>query len=234
MEINLYPGNNKNHLNYYTDFLTLNNIRFKIIPSYFGNKIIAYISSDKLQNFSSHSCNFILDFYLKEAVISKIYDEYPLFNTNDASKILSKLSEKISQTPLTDHIHHLILQSRGFNPESYVLFNMKNIMLCVYALTDDICRHLIYNLEKQHFISVIKNFSKLSFSNCKNADVEFSSFDECLVSLDCGKQTAMASDELISYLVMSSPEKVCVKNAILSPELSDIVNQIFNSENNKN
>ena len=93
MEVFLYVGDLDEHLNYFTDFLKINNCRYDIDKGYLGYKI--NMEMDKIDLLSEHICQFMLDFYLKDAVISKVYDEYPCFNTNDASKILTEISDKI-------------------------------------------------------------------------------------------------------------------------------------------
>lgn len=217
----------RNYLDYYTEFLTQQNTRYEIIPHYDGIKILVTIPKEKLYIIAEHSCRFILDFYLKEAVISKIYDEYPIFNTQDAGNILYDLSLKISDTPIKNDILSILEASSLFKPESYVIFNLKQIMRCVYALTDNIADLLMLKKEENELILAIKAFSKLSFNPCKRADVEFSSCDECMVIIDNNAPVFMLNDELIAYLVASSPQNVVIKNQDLNPPLADIITQIF-------
>lgn len=226
LEIFLYVGDLDEHLNYFTDFLKINNCRYDIDKGYLGYKI--NIEIDKIDVLSEHICQFMLDFYLKDAVISKVYDEYPCFNTNDASKILTEISDKIINTPIKDHICSIITNKKSFNPESYSLFNLKPIMLCVYALTDNICNKMIYNKEKEQFVSVIKTFSTLSFDKCSRADVEFSKDDNCFVSIDEKEPIKVSTNEILSFLVQKAPENINIKNSSYNPELADIFYEIFN------
>ena len=159
MEINLYLGETKTHLNYFTDFFTLQNIRFKIYSSYFGNRININIDSNKIYLLSSHICKFILDFFIKEAVVSKIYDEYPLIDTVKAGEILSELSEKITASPINNSIYNIINEHHSFNPSSYVMFNMKSIMTCAYFLTDKLCQKYVYEIEKEMIFSLLSQYN---------------------------------------------------------------------------
>ena len=230
MEVTLYPGESKSHLDYFTDFLDLQSTRYEISHCYFGHKIHVFLSDDDIDMLSSHICGFILDFYLKEAVLSKIYDEYPCFNTDDAGKILTKLSYKFSSTPIKDNITEILSEKMSLNPESYASFNLKPLMLCVYALTDEICEDMIYANEKQQFISMIRMFSKLSFDKCQSADVEFSADNRCIVTLDCASSVSIHDDELLSFLAQRAPDSVSLKNTLFNPELAQIVTEIFNSD----
>lgn len=171
MEINLYSGESKIHLDYFTDFFTLQNIRFKIFPSYFGNRININIDTNKIYLLSSHICRFILDFFIKEAVVSKIYDEYPLINTVKAGEILSQLSEKISSSPINNSIYNLINEHGSFNPSSYVMFNMKSIMTCAYFLTDKLCQKYVYEVEKEMIFSILSQYDA-EFSKIPDYDNE--------------------------------------------------------------
>lgn len=227
LELGLCLEDCRNYVNYYTDFLTEQNISYKISPHYNGIKILVASTYDNLNIIAEHSCRFILDFYLREAVISKIYDEYPCFNTHDACNILCSLSKKISQTPVKDNILSLITSSNIFKPESYVIFNIKQIMRCIYAMTDNIANSLLIKKEEKELMNVIKTFSKLSFTSCQRADVEFSSCDECIVTIDDNTPVFLLNDELIAYLVHSSPQNVSIKNSYYNPELSDIISEIF-------
>lgn len=158
MEINLYLGESKNRLDYYTEFFTLQKIRFEITPSYFGNEITINVNSDELCLVCAHSCRFIFDFYLKEFVASKIYDEYPLLDAICAGEILAQLSEMISSTGINNNVFFILKQKHSFNPSSYVLFNMKSIMTCIYKLTDELCYKYINEIKNNMFADVEFSF----------------------------------------------------------------------------
>lgn len=227
MEITLYPGESKSHLDYFTDFFDLQSIRYEISHCYFGHKIHVFPDDNDIDLLSSYICRFILDFYLKEAVLSKIYDEYPCFNTDDAGIILTKISQKLSATPIKDDVLLIISQSKALNPESYAAFNLKPLMLCIYAMTDEICEGMVYKKEKQELISMIRMFSKLSFDKCNAADVEFSADNRCMVTLDNGAPAFIHNDELLAFLAQRAPDRVLLKNTYFNPELANIVTEIF-------
>jgi len=230
VETILYPGDNKSHLDYFTDFLTLQDTRFEITTSALGYKLI--IKNDIAHKLASHICSFIVDFYIKEAVLSKIYDEYPDFNTNDAGKLLLDLSHRISSSPIKDDILEILTEKKCINPESYAIFNIKQIMRCAYALTDEIASEMIYIYQKEHLVNMMRMFSKINFNNCNSCDVEFSSDNECTVSLDSGKSVTMPLENVIAYLVQASPGNVNIINSSYSPELSSVICEIFNKEQN--
>ena len=170
----MYPGESKNRLDYYAEFFSLKKIRFEITPSYFGNAITINVNSDELYLVSSHSCRFIFDFYLKEFVASKIYDEYPILDAICAGEILAQLSEMISSTNINNNVFYILKQKQSFNPSSYVLFNMKSIMTCIYKLTDDLCHKYISDIEKKYLVSALKSGIDFEENNNVIADVEFS------------------------------------------------------------
>lgn len=227
MELTLYPGNSRNQLEFFTDYLTLQNKEFEISGSELGNVITVSTETLSHELLAIHSCRFILEFYLKEAVLSKIYDEYPFFNTDDASHILSELSDLVVSSPVKDGILKFLNDNKSFNPESYVIFNIKSIMLCIYALTDNIAHKLIYTREKERLISVVRMFSHLSFNTCMTADVEFSSDTDCTVSIDTQSPVELHSDELLAFLARNSPKTVNIKNPSVSPELAEVIYEIF-------
>ena len=168
MEINLYPGECKNRLYYYTEFLNRKKIRFEITPSYFGNKIILNVNSNELYLLSSHSCRFVFDFYLKEFAAAKIYDEYPLIDAICAGEILANLSEIICSTNINNDIFYILKQKQSFYPSGYVLFNMKNIMKCIYNLTDDLCCKYISNIKNNMFANAEFSLLKDIIPNDEN------------------------------------------------------------------
>ena len=184
VEVNLYPGDSKPRLAYYTDFLNQQNIRFKTALSYFGNKIIIYAPFEQIGIISSHSSRFIFDFYLKEAVASKIYDEYPLLNADDAGGILEKISETIGDGLINKSIYRIIEKKQSFNPSSYVLFNMKSIMTYIYTLTDELCQKFIGNIERKYLISVIKSALYNNENHAAFSDAEFSSLADFILKND--------------------------------------------------
>ena len=228
MGITFYPGKSKDHLDYYTFFLDTNDIEYEISHCYFGYKLFIYSNDYSLETVSTGICSFIFEFYLKEAVISKIYDEYPLFNTDDACRILSEVSEKFAKTPVKDDIARTLRINSALNIESYFLFNMKSIMICVYALTDESGSELSLIRERERLVSMIKTFSGLSFETCHMADVEFSSDDKCIVEFDKQPFGEVSSGELLGILAQKAPENVKIKNACYFPELADIIERIFN------
>lgn len=233
VEIILYPGDNKTQLDYFTSFFDTKDICYEINHCYFGYKILISISNDTLDAVSEHICRFVFDFYLKEAVISKVYDEYPCFNTQEASHILAKLYEKIVLTPLKNNILSVLTSKKSINPESYCLFNMKSLMLCIYALTDDICQTFFFSKEKEKLISLVQLYSGLSFNKCEIADVEFFNDNKCRVSFDKNNDSLVSNDELLPLLTQRAPYNVNIRNAEFSPELADIVDEIFNLHKNK-
>lgn len=234
LEITLYPGKNKEQLDYCIFFLESSSIKYKADKCFLGNRVLIFSSDKIVKALASHICDFIFEFYLKEAVISKIYDEYHMFNTDDAGHILSEVSKKITCTPIKDDVLYIIKNKCKFNVESYFLFNIKPIMRCVYALTDETGRELIFLREKEKFVSMIKTFSNLSFEKCNVADVEFSSEDKCMVSFDKSPYGDVLSGELLDVLAQKSPNNVNIKNGVLQPELTDIIECVFNSKKTDN
>ncbi len=228
MEIILFVGKSKDHLNYYTDLFITNGIQYETGQGYLGYNIKVNVENTGM--LAECICRFILDFYLKEAVISKIYDEYPCFNTQSAGNILTEISKKIINTPIKTNIEDIINDKKAFNPESYSIFNLKTMMICVYGLTDHICNNMMYESEKNKLVSLIKVFSKLSFDKCESADVEFADDRTCIISIDKKDSVSLSDDELLPFLTEISPLKITIKNPLNNPELAGIVTEIFNFE----
>lgn len=233
VEIILYPGRSVRLSEYFTGLFDSNGQQYKIETCYLGYKLTLSDCNISLDILADNICHFIFDNHLKEAVISKVYDEYPCFNTAEAVKILSEVSQEFLTTPIKDSIIIFLKEKQSFNIESYCIFNLKLIMLCVYAITDKICQNMIFIKEKEKFLSMIHMFSKLSFDKCNRADVEFSDDNKCSISFDKSSPLSIHNDELLPLLVHKSPNSVNIENSHIYPELSDIIAEIFNSEKNK-
>ncbi len=225
MEFRLYTADFPENTRYLNDCFDGTNSSFEIKPSYFGSLInINNIEHGELKKFL---VQYLFDFYFKELVLSKIYDEYYYFNTNDASFVLSELSDSIAASFLGERIAELIDRSDSFNAESFVLFNMQSLMPRLYGMTDIAAARLISLNQRDNCISVLKTYKNLSFNRSENADVEFSSELECMISLDEAKPALVPAEEVIGFLLQNSPKKVSIKNAQYCPELAIIIEEIF-------
>lgn len=169
MEISLYTGS-ENPAEYYTDFLTQNKINFKITSVNSELIITVYANDAQTEQISEFLCRFMIEFYLKEAVFSKIYDEYPTLGIEDASIIMLRLSDELASGSMKKNIQNSINLNGIFKPESYVLFNIKSVMMSVYSEIDKLAIDMVYQKEKERLQSAIRFLKGLNFDKCETAD----------------------------------------------------------------
>ena len=172
LEISLYTGS-EIASQYYSDFLSQNNFKFKSELLNSETVLTVYADLNKTELIADFICRFMVEFYLRETVLSKIYDEYASFTTEDASCILSQLSDEVSASPIKDDIQKLLDTKRIFKPESYIMFNIRSIVRCTYALVDKIAISVIYEKEKERLTSAIRFLKGMNFDKCETADDDF-------------------------------------------------------------
>lgn len=225
MEFKLYTADFSENTRYLNDCFAGTASSFEITPSYFGSLInINNIEPDVLKKFL---CRYLFDFYLKEFVLSKIYDEYYFFNTDDAGIILSELSEKLPASFLGEKLSDIISKADRLNTESFVLFNRISVMGELYIMTDIIAEGYIESKQRNSCISILKAYKSLCFDRTETADVEFASELECRISLDNSEPSIVPTEEVIGFLMQKSPRRITIKNAEKCPELADIIDEIF-------
>ncbi len=225
MEFRLYTPDFPENTRYLSDCFARTASLYEITPSYFGCRInIIDIEYDELKEFL---CRYLFDFYLKDFVLNKIYDEYCFFNTNDAGFVLSELSDSITASFFGEKLGELIKISDSFNPDSFMLFNMKSVMAELYEMTDEAVQRVILVKQRENCIALLKTYRDLSFNRTLSADVEFSSEYECKISFDNTDSKYFSTDEALGCLIKNSPSSITIKNPELCPELAELIDEIF-------
>lgn len=115
----------------------LNIYNLTVMQSYFGIQMI--IQLENIDALSSNICCYICENYLKDAVLTKIFDEYSDINASEAGKILINIFNDFSVGDVCEKLKNLLLLKHKLNVESYILFNIKYIMSTIYALVDECC-----------------------------------------------------------------------------------------------
>ena len=225
----LYTGYDNEYKNYFLDFLKETNIEHSEEKCYLGFKITVYADEEDLKILIKRIIEYILEYQLKDAVFSKIYDEYGCLDANDACNVLDLLVNRAVNSNIYEHIKSIIFEKEAIHVDNYVLFNIRFIMLTIYEMVDDICTNLTYRKQRNAFLSMLRTYAALSNISSKKADVEFVSELHCNVSLDNDEPVKLNSDKLLSFLTSRAPLNVNVTGREHSPLLCDIINELFNT-----
>lgn len=172
MEVVLYPGCSGEQLDLLCQNLDEKELHNFVDSDYFGYKIIVCMDETMLEILKGEICSYIVETYLKDAILTKIYDEYPLIDVYDSGLILVKLVEEIKKHLYFNNIDDILKSNKKFNIESYVLFNIKRIMLIAYSLVDKLCGEVIHERQRKAFLSLIRTYATLSGQECDRADAE--------------------------------------------------------------
>lgn len=227
MEITLYVGDSKEHLKFFTDIFDDENSHISADNCCFGYCLNIVTDKYSIDEISGYICVFLIEFYLKEAVLSKIYDEYSYLDVEDASVIMTKLSKKIKETDVFAMVKKILSEKKSLNTESFVVFNLRHIMTVIYVNVDIIAEKMIYEKQKYNFVQLLKTYSSLNFFMCKRADVEFSDDNTCNVSIDGNNPVTVSSDSVLEFLIDSSPENINLFFEYNQPETANLIKKIF-------
>ena len=175
MELVLYPGKEDEKSEYFTRLFESENIEFSKDSTFLGECIVLHPEKNEIHKISGYISVFILEFYLKEYVLTKIYDEYEMLDVSAGCEVLLLLNSEFAESDVGNNIEKFLEKNLLICIDNYVLFNLKSIMTTVYRLTDCLCEKILYEKCRADFLALVRNYNKLNFDSDSIADAEFSS-----------------------------------------------------------
>ncbi len=229
MNITLYFVGNEEHLKYFASVFDTDNIIYEVSRCFMGYCIELECEKKYMQTVSFYVSGFIIEFYLKEAILSKIYEEYVELDVNDAVGLLCEMLSNVCDTIIYKMVFDILQKGGKLSIDSFIIFNIKQIMQNVYEKVDILAENVLVRKEREEFISMLKTYSGLNFRKCSDAFVEFSDENMCTVVLDNNKTDAetMDTDNLLSVLTEYSPKNIVLKNPDSSPVISKLLKDVF-------
>ena len=151
---------------HFRDFCHINSIKISEEKDQIGNKLIIEDKFVDKEQLSHHITLYITEFYLERYIFCKIYDEYPSVEPIAASKILSEFIDRFSKSFVKEKFEQCISKSSMINIPSFMLFNIKQIMLTTNLIIDILCEKVVlsnefkalnlsFNMHNAHFNSGI-------------------------------------------------------------------------------
>lgn len=223
----LYVGCDSKHQKHFLSFFDFNEIRYKAKKCIFGCKIECFTSEQDIITLAEYITAFIVEFYLKEQILSKIYDEYSQLSVDDACNCVGKIINELKKSDIQVRIVDFLITKKSLHIESYILFNIKSIMLTTFEITDTVCSSLIFEKEREDFLSILRTYASLYDERLQKADVEFTSELIARVTLDNRETVEIENCELLPFLTSCAPRNVCVKGRAFSPFLYDTITKLF-------
>jgi len=227
MHITLYLANSDEHLICLTDFLNKENKMINIAVCFMGYCVEFDIPESELSDLSLFLSRFIVEFYLKESILSKVYDEYINLDVNDAVALLSEMSETVFDTVLYSKIINTLKVGGRICVDSLIIFNIKPIMQNIYEKVDFLAEKIQIQKEQEAMVAMLRTYCTLNRGQCASALVEFSNENVCTLDLDNAGAQIIKPDSLLTVLTEYSPGKILLKNTELCPEISKLVRDIF-------
>lgn len=195
-----------------------------------GEKIILVSQTDFTDELLRIVSRAIVEVYLKDYILGKIYSEYNAIDIFESGSVLESVVNELSGSKFMCETKDIILKHRKLNLPSLILFNIKNIMSTANELTDSICEEVMYQKERACFLNVIRTYSALSNRNCACADVDFKKDDCVSVTVDDEPVVDITSDKLLSFLTQRAPERISLHHSENAPWLAAIVSELFCGE----
>ena len=134
----------KEYADYFIKLNFIQNSDFNLTQTYLGYKIDLNIEDEKIDELTFNIISFIVEIYLKDAIFSKIYDEYYFLDATDAGGILINLTKELAKSHIHQKIKDMLKIHGVFVIESYVIFNIKPIMISVYNIVEKSVYDIIY------------------------------------------------------------------------------------------
>lgn len=228
MKIVLYIGTDESYFDYFAESLDNYEINYVSEYDYFGYRLEFECDVDIIK-ITNIIIEFYIEFHLKNYILSKIYDEYPFLDVDDAVDVMCTLSKSVKDKPVFDKMGNIIKRCNKLFVDSYLVFNIRNIMLTIYDSLDEICEKISFNKERKRFLELLRTYTTLSSNTSNSASVEFASESECYLSFDDDKPIRLCNDKLIDELISRPPINISIKGEVCSPELSEIIKEIFSN-----
>ena len=175
MKLVLYPGKEEEKTEYFRELFDSENIEYSEDSGFLGKCFVIYPIKDDIPVIADYISVYILEFYLKEYVLTKIYDEYEMMDVSSGCEVLLGLSREIGTSDVGKNIEKFLNKNSLICIDNYVLFNLKSIMTTVYFLTDCLCEKILYQKCRADFLSLVQSYRKLKFDNETMSDAEFAS-----------------------------------------------------------
>lgn len=207
-----------------------NNVTYCVDEDDIGEKIILVSQTDFTDELLRIISRAIVEVYLKDYILGKIYSEYNGIDIFESGSILENVVNELSDSQIMCETKAIILKHGKLNLPSLILFNIKNIMLTANELTDSICEKVMYQKERACFLNMIRTYSALSNRNCAYADVDFKKDDCVSVIVDDEPVVDITTDKLLSFLTQRAPAKISLHHGENSPLLAAIVSELFCGE----
>jgi len=158
MKIIIYPGSEAN-IEHFRDFSLTNQISFSVDCDEVGRLVRFDADFDYTDELTLCILGFITEMYLENYILCKIYDEYPCIDIMDTSDILNDYVRNFSNSHIGHKVEELIDTSGKFNLPSFVLFNIKQIMLTTNELVDSLCQKLLSTKKHDYIIELINSYN---------------------------------------------------------------------------
>ena len=227
MHITLYLAGNDEHLKFFTTFFSQINKTVCVSECFMGYCIESDISESDIPWISVCITRFIIEFYLKEAILSKVYDEYLNLDVNDAVSLLSEISANVCDTMIYEKTSEILNNGGCMCVDSFIIFNIKPIMQNIYKKVDFLAENIMMKKECDSFVAMLRTYVALNTSKCRDALVEFSTENMCRVALDNSEVHTVNHDKLLTILTEHSPQKILLKNPDSCPGISNLLKEIF-------
>lgn len=227
MEAVVYPGCSKKQLEIFPMHVPDKEMEIITESDYFGTKVIFKADFDFAADLAVSITRFIVEVHLRDYILSKIYDEYQALDEIDSSSVLGTIVCELPKCFCFRRIEDILRRYGKFNVSSYIIFNIKIIMLTINSVVDKFCEQLVYEKERCAFASMLRTYAVLSGSSCALANVEFADENIVAVTIDNSRSVNINKDELISYLAGKAPQKIEVYNSELCPQLAKIISEFF-------
>lgn len=172
MELVLYPGKEEEKSEYFKELFDEENVEYSEDSGFLGNCLVVQLNTDEIHRISAIVSVFILEFYLKEYILTKIYDEYEIIDVSVGCEVLLRLNGEITKSDVGKNVENFLLKNHLMCIDNYVLFNLKSIMTTVYFLTDSLCEKILYQKCRADFLSLVRSYSKLNLDFADKADAE--------------------------------------------------------------
>ncbi len=176
MEIILYTGNCSGNNNFLLSDNDEGIYAADSVQNYFGYETVLNVEDKNVDFISSEICMCIAEFYLKETVLAKIYEDYPCIDALDAGKVLVEIFTHFSTGRVCETIKNILISNHRLNVESFILFNIKYIMLTIYSAADYCCEKYLQNKQKEAFKRLLQTYFTLHKHSESNIQSD-SSFD---------------------------------------------------------